>query len=56
MQIFTPKKLTRAYIEIFESLGFTISKQAKNIILPVGGNSNNDLELYIRSKSPAQTP
>ena len=49
MNIFTPKKLTRSYIEIFESLGFTISKQAKDIILPFGENSNKDLELYINS-------
>lgn len=49
MYIFTPKKLTQAYIEIFESLGFTISKQAKDIILPFGENSNKDLDLYINS-------
>ena len=49
MYIFTPKKLTQAYIEIFESLGFTISKQAKDIILPIGKNANKDLELYINS-------
>lgn len=49
MHIFTPKKLSQAYIEIFESLGFTISNQAKDIILPFGENSSKDLELYIKS-------
>lgn len=49
MNIFTPKNLTQSYIEIYKSLGFTISKQAKDIILPFGGNSNKDLELYINS-------
>lgn len=49
MQIFTPKKLPPSYTEVFESLGFTISSQAKDIILPFGKNSHRDLELYIRS-------
>ncbi len=49
MHIFTPKKLSSSYIEIFESLGFTISNQVKDIILPFGKNSSKDLENYIKS-------
>lgn len=49
MHIFTPRNLTQSYIDLYESLGFTISKQVKGIILPFGRNASKDLQLYIRS-------